>query len=79
MRWNTIKRWAQEGWKAIVALAVPILLGAAAEIIDGIGEWVTAEGFAWAGIAVGLLTSVSVWLKANRQQRSTMTQLRNRL
>jgi hypothetical protein len=53
-------------WKAIVALLIPIAFGAASEGVDVIGEWVTTNGGVWAGIATGVLTSIGVWLKANR-------------
>lgn len=64
--WSKVKVKVAEGWKAVVALALPILLGALAQIIDGLGDWVLEQGFTWGGIAVGVLTSISVWLKKNR-------------
>lgn len=63
--WVKIKQKITEGWKAVVALAVPILLTALAQIFDGIGDWVVDQGFTWGGVIVGILTSASVWLKSN--------------
>lgn len=57
----------REGWKAVVALAIPILIGALASIIDGFGAWLADQPFAWVGIAVGVVEGVSVWLKRNAQ------------
>jgi hypothetical protein len=53
-------------WKAIVALLIPIAFGAASEMFDVLGDWAAENGGVWAGVASGVLTSVAVWLKANR-------------
>lgn len=55
----------KEAWKAVVALLVPIAFGAAVEMVDALGEWATSQSAVWSGVAVGVLTSVGVWLKAN--------------
>jgi hypothetical protein len=55
----------RSSWKAVVALAVPVLLGAAATILDGFGEWLTTQEGVYVGIAVGIINAVAVWLKGN--------------
>lgn len=55
----------REAWKAVVALAIPILIGATGEIVDGLGAWFADQGFVWSGAVVGVLSAVGVWLKSN--------------
>lgn len=61
-----IKQKAGEYAKAIVALAIPIAIGAAVELVDALSQWASETGSVWSGIAVGVLTAAGVWLKANR-------------
>jgi len=53
-------------WKAVVALLIPIAFGAASEAVEAIGEWATTSNQVWTGVVVGAVTSIGVWLKANR-------------
>lgn len=51
----------RHSWKAVVALAVPILMEAAIQLVEGLqGTFVDNT------IAVAILTSLAVWLKANK-------------
>lgn len=65
MSMTTVKNKITEAWKAVVALAIPILFGAAASIVEGFGEWVSTQSGLWVGIALGLIEAVAVWLKRN--------------
>lgn len=57
--------FVKSAWKAVVALAVPILVGALAAILDGFGDWLADQPYAWVGIGVGLINSIAVYLKRN--------------
>ncbi len=59
------KVFIKSSWKAVAALLTPIAFGAATEMIEAISEWVSTTNSIWAGAAVGLLTSLAVWFKAN--------------
>lgn len=63
--WQKFTHFVRISWKAVVALAVPILMGAAADILTAFGEWITTQGFTWGGVATGIIASIAVWLKAN--------------
>lgn len=52
-------------WKAVMALVIPIAIGALASMIDAIGEWVQTQPGIWSGVVVGVLTSAGVYLKRN--------------
>ena len=55
----------REGWKAVVALAIPVLIGALATILDGFGDWIATQEGVWVGLATGLISGIAVWLKRN--------------
>lgn len=57
----------KEAWKAVVALAVPVLFGAAATIFSGFGEWLGTQDGIWVGVLVGAVNAIAVWLKRNAQ------------
>ena len=63
--WPRFKAWLAASWKAIIALLAPIAFGAAAEMLDALGEWVTTQNGIWVGIVYGVIQSIAVWLKSN--------------
>lgn len=65
---DTIITKVREGWKAVVALLIPIAFAAAVDMIDVVAVWVQDAGGVWSGVAVGVLTSLGVWLKSNQPQ-----------
>lgn len=63
--WEQFVTFTKSAWKAVVALAVPVLVGALATILEGFGTWLADQPYAWVGIGVGLINSVAVYLKRN--------------
>jgi hypothetical protein len=55
----------REAWKAVVAFAVPALIGVAAGVFDALGDWLATQSGVWVGVAVGAVSAISVWLKSN--------------
>ena len=58
----------REGWKAVVALAIPIAFGAASDLVEAVGEWVATQPGLWTGTVLGALSAIGVWLKRNAPQ-----------
>ena len=57
----------KEAWKAVVAAAIPALLGAAVSINQALADWVSQQSGIWVGVVLGLITAAGVWLKRNAQ------------
>jgi len=57
------KTWAfiTASWKAVVALAIPIIWEAGVQLVDGLQGTFVDNTY-----ALAVLTSVGVWLKANK-------------
>jgi hypothetical protein len=59
--WESFKSFLQQSWKAVIALAIPILWMGAIQLFEGLeGTFVDNE------IALAVVTAVGVWLKANK-------------